>query len=49
MEKVGYNRAAALLQAQEKANELFQAVETQGLIRPDVLESRLNQDIYDLA
>src|ERR1700680_3300721 len=49
MEKVEYTRAAALLQAQEKANELFQAVETQGLIHPNVLESRLNQDIYDLA
>jgi len=38
-----------LLQAQQKAHELFRAVETQGLIRPNVLETRLNQDIYDLA
>jgi Xaa-Pro dipeptidase len=43
------NRAGALLQAQQKANELFQAVEKQGLIRADISESRLNQDIYDLA
>jgi Xaa-Pro dipeptidase len=43
------NRAAALLQAQQKADELFRAIEAQGLIRPNVLETRLNQDIYDLA
>src|SRR5579863_7224537 len=43
------SRAAALLQAQEKANELFRAVEIEGLIRPDIPESKLNQDIYDLA
>jgi Xaa-Pro dipeptidase len=49
MEKVDNARAGALLHAQQKANELFQAVEKQGLIRPNVLESRLNQDIYDLA
>ena len=49
MEKVESNRAAALLQAQNNANELFQAVETQGLIRPHVTESQVNQDIYDLA
>jgi Xaa-Pro aminopeptidase len=43
------SRSAALLQAQQKADELFRAVETQGLIRANVLESQLNQDIYDLA
>src|SRR5580698_9498548 len=43
------SRAAALLQAQEKANELFHAVESKGLIRPGISESKLNQDIYDLA
>jgi hypothetical protein len=32
-----------------KANVLFKAVEQQGLIRANVPESRLNQDIYDLA
>src|SRR5579863_2960781 len=43
------SRSAALLQAQQKADELFKAVETQGLIRANLLESQLNQDIYDLA
>src|SRR5580700_9015446 len=43
------SRAAALLQAQEKANELFHAVESKGLIRPGIPESKLNQDIFDLA
>jgi Xaa-Pro dipeptidase len=49
MEKMEANRASALLEAQGKANELFEAVETKGLIRANVLESQLNQDIYDLA
>lgn len=43
------DRSAALLQAQLKANELFEAVEKQNLIRANVLESQLNEDIYDLA
>src|SRR5271170_3556149 len=49
MNKSISDRATALLQAQTKANELFHAVETRGLIRANVLESQLNQDIYDLA
>jgi hypothetical protein len=49
MEKGGSTRAAALLQAQQKADELFRAVQAQGLIRSNVFETRLNQDIYDLA
>jgi Xaa-Pro dipeptidase len=49
MEKVESNRAAALVQAQNNANELFHAVETKGIIRPGVSESHINQDIYDLA
>src|SRR6202041_202993 len=49
MNKVEADRAAALLQAQEKADQLFKQVEAQGIIRPNVLESRINQDIYDLA
>jgi Xaa-Pro dipeptidase len=49
MNKTQSDRAGALLEAQGKANELFEAVETQGLIRANVLESQLNQDIYDLA
>jgi Xaa-Pro dipeptidase len=43
------SRATALLQAQEKANELFHAAESKGIIRPGIPESRLNQDVYDLA
>jgi Xaa-Pro dipeptidase len=49
MEKVATDRAAALLAAQLKANQLFLAVESQGLIRAGILESQLNQDIYNLA
>jgi Xaa-Pro dipeptidase len=49
MRRIENNRAEALLQAQEKAKELFEAVENQGLIRANVPESQLNQDIYDLA
>jgi Xaa-Pro dipeptidase len=49
MDNIQSQRAAALLQAQSRANELFQAVETQGLIRANILESQLNQDVYDLA
>src|SRR5271156_1558308 len=49
MEQLESNRAVALLEAQQKADELFRAIEQNGLIRPKVLESQLNQDIYDLA
>jgi len=49
MEKAEANRAAALLQTQQKADELFKAIENQGIIRANVLESQINQDIYDLA
>jgi Xaa-Pro dipeptidase len=49
MEKMESNRAVALLQAQQKADALFRAVESERLIRPNVSESRINQDIYDLA
>jgi Xaa-Pro dipeptidase len=49
MNKTQSDRAAALLQAQNKANELFHTVEARGLIRANVLESQLNQEIYDLA
>jgi Xaa-Pro dipeptidase len=43
------DRAIALLQAQQKADDLFKAIENEGIIRANVLESRINQDIYDLA
>jgi Xaa-Pro aminopeptidase len=49
MTHVESDASAELLLAQQKANELFEAVEKQGLIRANVLESQLNQDIYDLA
>src|ERR1700685_2427434 len=49
MDKVEADRAAALLQAQQKADQLFKPVESRGIIRPNALESRINQDIYDLA
>src|SRR6202453_3358301 len=49
MQKVEANRATALLRAQQKAHELFRAVESEGVIRVHVLESQINQDIYDLA
>jgi hypothetical protein len=39
------HRAAALLQAQQKADQLFQAIENQGVIRANVAETRINQDI----
>lgn len=49
MNRTESDRTAALLQAQSKANELFHAVEARGLIRANVLESQVNQDIDDLA
>jgi len=42
-------RGAALLEAQEKADQLFRAIETQGIIRPGMTETRINEDIYRLA
>jgi Xaa-Pro dipeptidase len=41
--------AAALLDAQAKAQTLFAAIESQNLIRPGVAETKINQDIYALA
>src|ERR1700759_1383303 len=49
MNTIEDSRASALLQAQEKANELFHAVESKGLIRPGITETKLNQDVYELA
>ncbi len=42
-------RVIELRTAQTKADKLFREVETRGLIRADVPESRLNEDIYALA
>jgi Xaa-Pro aminopeptidase len=49
MNNIEADRATALLQAQEKADQLFKQVEADGIIRANVPESRINQDIYDLA
>jgi Xaa-Pro dipeptidase len=49
MNQLEADRAAALLQAQQKADELFKQVEAQGIIRPGALESIINREIYDLA
>jgi len=42
-------RVTELRLAQEKAEHLFREIEARGLIRAGICESRLNQDIYDLA
>ncbi len=42
-------RGAALLEAQQKADQLFRAIEEQGVIRPGTRETRINEDIYNLA
>jgi Xaa-Pro dipeptidase len=49
MSEVETKRASALLEAQQKADELFKAVERQGVIRPGALETEINQEIYELA
>jgi len=41
--------AAALLDAQAKAQTLFAEVESQGLIRPGTSETEINENIYALA
>jgi len=49
MEQVEETRAAALLEAQQKAAELFAEIERQGLIRAGARETEINESIYDLA
>jgi Xaa-Pro aminopeptidase len=49
MEKAKANRGVALLQAQQKADQLFRAVESERIIRARVLESQINQGVYRLA
>ncbi len=41
--------AAALLDAQRKAQTLFEAIESQKLICPGVAEKKINEDVYALA
>src|SRR6202161_4037362 len=42
-------RATELREAQTKAATLFHEIDARGLIRPDITESKLNEDIYALA
>lgn len=49
MDNIQANRAAALLEAQKKADALFRAIEDRGLIRATISESQLNQEIFSLA
>lgn len=42
-------KVTELRTAQDKAERLFRQVEARGLIRAGIAESRLNQEIYDLA
>lgn len=42
-------KVTELLSAQQKAERLFQEVEARGLVRSGITESRLNQEVYDLA
>jgi Xaa-Pro dipeptidase len=49
MTKSEETRATELLEAQAKAERLFDAIEIRGLIRPDITEKALNADIYALA
>lgn len=49
MEDLEANRAAELLEAQSKAEELFREIQNRPLIRPGLMESELNASIYALA
>jgi Xaa-Pro dipeptidase len=49
MESLESRRVRELREAQKKAATLFRAVESNGLIRPGVTESVVNEDIYALA
>jgi Xaa-Pro dipeptidase len=49
MEDAEAMRAAELLEAQRKAEELFREIQNRDLIRPGIMESDLNASIYALA
>jgi Xaa-Pro dipeptidase len=49
MDSLENRRVTELREAQEKAENLFRAIEANGLIRPSVTESVINEDIYALA
>jgi hypothetical protein len=49
MTAVEQERSIELREAQAKAEQLFREVESRGLIRPDITENGLNDEIYALA
>src|SRR5271168_1864649 len=49
MNELEETRATELLEAQSKAERLFQEIDARGLIRPAVTEKTVNTDIYALA
>ncbi len=49
MTQLEETRAAELLEAQFKAQRLFEEIDVRGLVRPAITESTLNADIYALA
>jgi Xaa-Pro dipeptidase len=49
MDSLENRRVTELREAQGKAEKLFRAIEANGLIRPGVTESAVNEDIYALA
>lgn len=49
MEQTEEALAAALLDAQNKAQALFSEIQTRGLIRPGLAESEINASVYELA
>lgn len=42
-------RRAALIEAEQRANELFNAIESSGMVRPGRTEQEIASDIYKLA
>ncbi len=49
MPELETDRAAALWEAQQKADALFKRVEVTGVIRPGVCETQINADVYAMA
>lgn len=49
MQQLEETRAAALLEAQGKAADLFAEIEAQKIIRAGAMETEINEDIFELA
>lgn len=49
MDLTAHSKTSALLDAQNKAQTLFQEIESQGIINPGSSELRINEQIYALA